>query len=406
MGLKGSSDFTALLQGNKEFETFVSLCCDLSAPFVSDIVDKLRMMNYRARLQAAGDEVSKQRLDHLLVTHLPNIRYLSGFTGSSAVLLVSGSGSILFTDGRYTEQAKEEVRDAKVVITAKQALPGAADWLARRRGSRAKALAIGIEGEHFTVADRRRLSGLLPKHVRLREAPPLIERARMTKDADELPLIRQAAKAGSQLFGTALKAIRPEAREIEVAAKMEYAAREAGAEGMSFETIIASGVRSALPHGRASDARIPAGGFVVCDFGVILHGYCSDRTRTVYVGIATEDARRTYDAVLEAQLAAINAVQPGVSVGSVDQAARKVLQKNGLAKYFTHSTGHGVGLEIHEAPRVAKGQPELLRPGMVITVEPGVYLPGKWGVRIEDMVVVAEHGCEVLDPTQKEFIAI
>ena len=364
------------------------------------------MMNYRARLQAAGDELSKHRLDYLLVTHLPNIRYLSGFTGSSGVLVVSRAGSILFTDGRYTEQAKEEVRDAKVIITAKQALPGAADWLARRRGSRAKSLAVGMEAEHFTLADRRRLAHLLPKHVRLREAPPLIERARMIKDADELSLIRQAATTGARLFDTALKAIRPDAGEIEVAGKMEYAAREAGAEAMSFETIIASGPRSALPHGRASDARIPRGGFVVCDFGVILHGYCSDRTRTVYVGSATEEARRIYRAVLEAQLAAIAAVQPGVSVGSVDHAARKVLQKNGLAKYFTHSTGHGVGLEIHEAPRVAKGQPELLRPGMVITVEPGVYLPGKWGVRIEDMVVVTEHGCEVLDPTQKEFIAI
>ena len=364
------------------------------------------MMNYRARLQAVGDEISKHRLDHLLVTHLPNIRYLSGFTGSSAVVLVSRERSILFTDGRYTEQAKEEVHDAKVVITTKQALPGAADWLARRRGSRAKALAVGIEAEHFTVADRRRLAHLLPKYVRLREAPPLIEQARMIKDADELSLIRQAATTGARLFDTALNAIRPEAREIEVAAKIEYAAREAGAVGMSFETIIASGVRSALPHGRASGVRIPGGGFVVCDFGVILHGYCSDRTRTVYVGSATEEARRIYSAVLEAQLAAIDAVQPGVSVGSVDHAARKVLQKKGLAKYFTHSTGHGVGLEIHEAPRVAKGQPELLRPGMVITVEPGVYLPGKWGVRIEDMVVVTEHGCEVLDPTQKEFIAI
>jgi Xaa-Pro aminopeptidase len=364
------------------------------------------MVNYRARLQAAGDELSNHRLDHLLVTHLPNIRYLSGFTGSSAVVLVSRERSILFTDGRYTEQAKEEVHDAKVVITTKQALPGAADWLARRRGSHAKALAVGIEAEHFTLADRRRLAHLLPKHVRLREAPPLIEQARMIKDAGEISLIRKAATTGARLFDTALKAIRPEAREIEVAAKMEYAAREAGAEGMSFETIIASGVRSALPHGRASDVRITGGGFVVCDFGVILHGYCSDRTRTVYVGSATEEARRIYGAVLEAQLAAIDAVQPGVNVGSVDHAARKVLQKNGLAKYFTHSTGHGVGLEIHEAPRVAKGQPELLRPGMVITVEPGVYLPGKCGVRIEDMVVVTEHGCQVLDPTQKEFIAI
>jgi Xaa-Pro aminopeptidase len=228
----------------------------------------------------------------------------------------------------------------------------------------------------------------------------------MIKDADETALIRDAVRVGAGLFDEAVVSIRPGASEVEVAAQMELAARKAGADGMSFETIIASGVRSALPHGRASSTRIAAQGFVVCDFGVILHGYCSDRTRTVYVGSATEDARQVYGAVLEAQLAAIDAVRPGASVGSVDQAARKVLRKNGLAKYFTHSTGHGVGLEIHEAPRVAKGQPELLHPGMVITVEPGVYLPGKWGVRIEDMVVVTEHGCEVLDPTRKEFIVI
>src|SRR5262249_3897313 len=153
--------------------------------------------------QALGDELSKHRLDHLLVTHLPNVRYLSGFRGSSAVLLVSGAGSILFSDGRYTEQAREEVRDAKVVITAKQALPGAADWLARCRISRPAPLAIGIEAEHFTVAERRRLSNLLPKHARLREAPPLVERARVTKDANELYLIRQAAHAGSCLFHVA-----------------------------------------------------------------------------------------------------------------------------------------------------------------------------------------------------------
>jgi Xaa-Pro aminopeptidase len=363
-------------------------------------------MNYRNRLQALGDELPKCRLDFLVVTHLPNVRYLSGFTGSSAVLVVTPSRSVLFTDGRYRQQAREEVRDAKVVIAAKQTMSVAADWFNRRRGSRPKAPAVGIEAEHFTVADRRRLGALLPKHVRMREAPPLVERARVIKDEDEISLIRQAVETGAGLFDTALATIRPGVREMEVAAKMEYAAREAGAEGMSFETIVASGQRSALPHGRASSAPVATGGFVVCDFGVILHGYCSDRTRTVYVGSATEEARRTYGAVLEAQLAAIDAVQPGVSVGSVDQAARKVLRKNGLAKYFTHSTGHGVGLEIHEAPRVAKGQPELLRPGMVLTIEPGVYLPGKWGVRIEDMVVVTEHGCEVLDPTQKEFIAI
>ncbi len=187
---------------------------------------------------------------------------------------------------------------------------------------------------------------------------------------------------------------------------MEYFARKAGAESMSFSTIIASGERSALPHGRATDAPIRSGGFVVCDFGVILAGYCSDMTRTVYVGRPTAEARRVYEAVREAQQAAVAAVRPGTSVGEVDGAARKLLRKVGLAKYFTHSTGHGVGLEIHEAPRVAAGQTDVLEPGMVITIEPGVYIPGKWGVRIEDMVAVTETGCEVLTPTSKELIAV
>jgi Xaa-Pro aminopeptidase len=161
-----------------------------------------------------------------------------------------------------------------------------------------------------------------------------------------------------------------------------------------------------LPHGRASNQAIAAGAFVVCDFGVILSGYCSDQTRTVWVGEVAREARRVYEAVRESQQAAIDAVRPGVPVGSVDAAARKVLSKAGLGRYFTHSTGHGVGLEIHEGPRVARGQQEILRPGMVITIEPGVYFPGKWGIRIEDMVVVTASGCEVLTPTSKDFLAV
>src|SRR3981081_2854634 len=180
----------------------------------------------------------------------------------------------------------------------------------------------------------------------------------------------------------------------------------AGAEEMSFPTIIASGARSALPHGRASSQAIAKGGFVVCDFGVILAGYCSDQTRTVWVGEPTEEARRAYDAVKQAQLSAIASVRPASTVAQVDAAARKVLRRAGLGRYFTHSTGHGVGLEIHEAPRVAQGQDEILQPGMVITIEPGVYFPGKWGVRIEDIVAVTAHGCQLLTPTSKDFLAI
>jgi Xaa-Pro aminopeptidase len=232
----------------------------------------------------------------------------------------------------------------------------------------------------------------------------------MVKDKDELELIRAAVRLGANLFDRTLEVLKAGVTEVEVAAEMEYAARRAGAEAMSFPTIIASGARSALPHGRATQQKIPAAAFVVCDFGVILDGYCSDQTRTVWVGDASnangKEARQAYQAVRQAQEAAIAAVRPGVNVAEVDTAAREVLRKAGLAKYFTHSTGHGVGLEIHETPRVAPGQKEVLKPGMVITIEPGVYFPGKWGIRIEDMVAVTEGGCEVLTPTSKEFLAV
>lgn len=359
-------------------------------------------MNYKGRIKRLQQSLAAHKLDSLLIGHPPNVRYLCGFTGSAGALLIAPRRSIFFTDGRYVAQAKEEVQGARVVIAQKPPLAAAAESLAKTSAP----ATIGIEADHLTVAERARLARLLPQGFRLKPAPSLAEQERVVKDADEVELLRSAVLLGSSLFDVALKSIRPGVREIEVAAEMEYAARRAGADAMSFETIIASGERSALPHGRASDAKIPASGFVVCDFGVILTGYCSDMTRTVYVGRPPEEARRLYEAVKSAQQAAVESVRPGVGVGDVDEAARNVLQENGLGRYFTHSTGHGVGLEIHESPRVAAGQKDILRPGMVITVEPGVYVPGRWGVRIEDMVAVTENGCEVLTPTTKELITI
>ena len=178
-------------------------------------------------------------------------------------------------------------------------------------------------------------------------------------------------------------------------------ARKAGAERMSFETIVASGERSALPHGIASATKLPAEGFVVLDYGVVLDGYCSDMTRTIHLGKASGEARMLYHAVLEAQLAAISVVRAGVTAGEVDRAARHELKRAKLDRYFTHSTGHGVGLEVHEVPRLAAGNDAVLQPGMVITIEPGVYIPGKCGVRIEDMVLVTERGYEVLTPVSQ-----
>jgi Xaa-Pro aminopeptidase len=364
-------------------------------------------MNYQGRQDGLQRLLGQNRLDALLVTHLPNLRYLCGFTGSAGMLLVTEASSVFFSDGRYAVQARAEVRGARVMISRKGLLVAVSEWIAshRRELPGGKRPALGIESEHLTVAECRGLAALAPS-VRLQPARPLVEQARMVKEPAEIERLRAAAVLGASLFRTALAAIRPGVKETEVAGRMEYAARKAGAEGMSFPTIIASGERSALPHGRASVGAVPAAGFVVLDFGVILAGYCSDRTRTVYVGRPSREARRVYEAVREAQQAGLESVRPGRRVGEVDSAARKLLQKQGLAKYFTHSTGHGVGLEIHEAPRIAAGQTELLRPGMVITIEPGIYIPGRWGVRIEDLAVVTEQGCEVLAPAAKDLITV
>jgi len=362
-------------------------------------------MNFPPRQKKLREHLATTRFDGLLISHLPNIRYLCGFTGSAGLLLVEEAGSVFFTDVRYDTQAHEEVKGAKVVIARGAGLASLGEFLGARR-KRARGWTIGIEAEHFTIAEKNRLAESLPTGVRLKDAPAIVERFRMVKDADELDRIRDAVALGAKLFDRALEVLRPGVKETEVAAEMELAARRGGAEAMSFPTIIASGARSALPHGRASDQPIARGGFVVCDFGVILSGYCSDQTRTVWVGAVPKDPRQAYEAVKEAQQAAIEAVRPGIAVGEVDAAARKVLQKAGLGRYFTHSTGHGVGLEIHESPRVGDGQREVLRPGMVITIEPGVYFPGRCGIRIEDMVVVTAGGREVMTPTSKDFLAV
>jgi len=365
-------------------------------------------MDHVGRVRRLRTELPGNRLDFLLVTHLPNVRYLTGFTGSSAALLVGkGGGATLFTDGRYITQAKEEVTNARIVIGTKSPVMVAAESLtARSTRSGSQRMSLGIEPESLSAGLRDRLASALRGRARVRSAPPLVERARMVKDVDEIRLIRRAIELGASLFPVACANIRPGASEVEVAAAMEYEARSKGAEGMSFSTILAAGPRSAVVHGRASRARIPRRGFVVCDFGVILHGYCSDRTRTVHVGRPSKEARAFYAAVLEAQRTAIASVRAGVTVAEVDEAARSVLRKAKLAKYFTHSTGHGLGLEIHEAPRLAAGQAQKLEAGMVVTIEPGAYVPGKWGVRIEDVVVVTAAACEVLTPADKELVVI
>jgi Xaa-Pro aminopeptidase len=342
----------------------------------------------------------------LLVTHLPDIRYLCGFNGSSAALAVTGRHARLFTDGRYTTQAAEEVRGAGVGIVTGPPAIAAIEWLRAQPGVEAAAFDPGAT----TVAELSRWKASLPYRVRKRFlselADPLVMPLRMVKDHDELAIMAEAALVGCRLFEHILGFIRTGLREIDVAAELEYKARQLGAEGMSFETIVASGERSALPHGRATSTVLPRKGFLTLDFGIILNGYSSDMTRTVYLGVPTAKERDVYEAVLEAQESGVGAVRGGAICGDVDEAARAVLRKAGLAEAFTHSSGHGVGLEIHEPPRIGAGQETKMLPGMVVTIEPGVYLAGQFGIRIEDMVAVTRSGGQVLTPAPKALIQL
>ena len=358
-----------------------------------------RIGNLRRRLTKAG-------LHGLLVTHLPDLRYLSGFTGSSAALAVTRRSARLFTDGRYKTQAAAEVSVAEVEIVASSPSIAAAQWLAAQSGVEFS----GFDPTKTTVANLARYRAALPARLRrsflTALAAPLVEPLRLIKDEDELALMSEAALAGCKLFEHILGFIRPGLAEFEVAAELEHQARLLGAEGMSFETIVAAGERSALPHGHATAARLPRRGFVTMDFGIILKGYCSDMTRTVYLGKPKASERGAYEAVLEAQQAGVAAVAPGAGCAEVDEAARSVLRRAGLAEAFTHSTGHGVGLEIHEPPRLGVGETTRLQQGMVITIEPGVYLAGKFGIRIEDMVAVTQTGGRVLTPAPKALIEL
>jgi Xaa-Pro aminopeptidase len=307
-------------------------------------------------------------------------------------------GAALFTDGRYTTQARAEVAGLKVVIGKGSPGGQAAAWLAERKAG-ARNGRCAFDAVNTTVAGLDGMRKALPAaqrrsfFVATRE---LVARLREVKDADEIVKMRRAAALGCRLFEGVLTNLSAGETENEIALVMELEARRAGAEAMSFETIVASGKRSALPHGRASAAKLPRRGFVTLDFGVVLDGYCSDMTRTVHMGKATPREWDVYHSVLEAQQAGVAAVRPGARCGDVDEAARSVLRKAKLERWFTHSTGHGVGLEIHEGPRIAVRQEQALEPGMVVTIEPGVYLPDEFGVRIEDMVLVTERGHEVL----------
>jgi Xaa-Pro aminopeptidase len=344
-----------------------------------------------------ADALREAKVDALVVSAMPNVRYLTGFTGSSALLLALREEMVLYTDGRYELQAAQEVRGAKLV-TARGRLVSMLCASVKRRGLRR----LGFESQRATYGLYESLREALPG-VRLKPLAGVVETLRAVKTPEELAIIRRAVELNSEVFETCLRRLGPGRTERGIADEIEFEMRRRGGEKPAFDTIVAAGRHSAYPHARPTLNLLTRNEFIIIDQGVILDGYSSDMTRTVVLGGLGREGRRVYEAVLEAQQAAIQAVRAGIPAATVDRQARMVLQKHGLEKAFVHSTGHGVGLEVHEPPRLGRGEKTRLESGMVITIEPGVYLEGLGGVRIEDMVVVKPRGCEVLTPTPKEL---
>jgi Xaa-Pro aminopeptidase len=338
-----------------------------------------------------------RHLPFLTVSNPVNIFYLTGFRGSAGVAIVGSSEALLWVDPRYTRQAREQARGVEVVEEKGSLLKAAACWLGKQRSRVA-----GFEDGHLTCAGLRELRAHVPPRVRLRPVGGLIEELRCVKDPEEINCIREAGRLTAAAFAEVAGLVRPGVRECDLAAEIEYRMRRRGAEGAAFETIVASGPRGAWPHARASSKLLKKGELVILDLGAILSQYVADMTRTVYLGQPTRRVRSLYCAVREAQEQAVEAARSGTRARDVDRAARKALTRRGVARYFTHSAGHGVGLEVHEKPRLARGERQRLAVGYVVTVEPGIYLEGFGGIRIEDTVLVGESGPEVLTPASKD----
>ena len=360
----------------------------------------LRLARLRADLHAAG-------LDAFVVTHPPNVRYITGLKASAGAVVVTPAQCVLVVDFRYVTAAQALASDVPALTV--HAVQGSLDEAIVNLLLAAAAERIGVEAASLPVARYNRWSNLLATAGSLTlaaEGPVaalvaterVIERARAVKDAGELAILREAGQRLSSVACQLRRLVQPGRTEIEVAALIESAMRGAGFEAFAFETIVASGPNSALPHARPTARRIGDGEGVVLDFGGVYDGYCVDLTRTLEVGRTTAEFRRLFDAVADAQAAALAAVRPGALPTAIDAAARQVLERHGLGDAFGHGTGHGLGLEVHEEPRISPLAPadEPVQAGMVFTIEPGAYVPGVGGVRIEDDVVVVDEGCEPL----------
>jgi len=349
----------------------------------------------RDRLRAL---METRHIPLLLLTHGVNIRYLTGFTGEAGVVLLGPRQGILWVDPRYTLEAHEQAEGVEVIEERKGVLKAAARWLRKNNEVRECA----FEASNLTCAQFEQLGREAGNRVRLEPAGDLVEELRVVKDRGEIEAIRRAGKLTAEVLAEVLPQVRPGALEQDLAAETEYRMRKKGAEGAAFQTIVASGPRSALPHARPSSKALQESELVIIDLGAILGGYAADMTRTFFLGEPSYRVRKLYSAVLKAQEEAVRTVQEGTPAGEIDAAARRILAKHGVARFFLHSTGHGVGLEIHERPRLGKGETTCLRAGSVITVEPGIYLEGVGGIRIEDTVLVGPKDPEILTPASKQ----
>jgi len=364
------------------------------------VIEDLPAMDVGGRAERLRQRIAARGCDALLVTHLPNVRYLTGFTGSAGMVLVTPDELVLVTDGRYATQSREQVQaagvDARIVIA------GHTEQTARLRDLLEGVDRLGLEAHGVTWAQQRAWASSF-EGVTLVPTEHLVEDLRQVKEPGEVARIRAACAIADEALAETLPLLASGPTEREFALALEVAMRERGASGTSFDTIVASGPNGALPHARPSDRQIERGELVVIDFGCVVDGYCSDMTRTVSVGDPGPEARRLWDVVRASQEAGRAAVKDGASCADVDRASRAVIEDAGWGEHFSHGTGHGVGLEIHESPRVAKTAGGTLDLGVVVTIEPGVYLPGVGGVRIEDTVVVTATGAEALTAFPKHL---
>jgi Xaa-Pro aminopeptidase len=353
------------------------------------------------RLHSLIANLARAKIDALLITSPANWYYLTGFTGESGALVVLRKGASLITDGRFMVQGRAEASGVRILQQKGSLFESVGQFLKDAHSNR-----VGFDPSQVTVGQLQSLRKAAGARVRWIPALGQVESLRMRKDAAELAQMRRAAILASEVVQQAIGLLKPGIREFDVGAEIEYQMRKKGASGPAFETIVAFGERAALPHARPTAKRLRKNELVVLDLGVILGHYCSDITRTVYLGRAPKRIRTWYQAVLEAQTAAIAAAKSGAACGDVDRAARQVLAGYRLDHLFVHSTGHGLGLEVHEDPRVARGQKKRLEPGNVITIEPGVYSAGIGGIRIEDDIAVHPDCTEVLTRAPRDLIEI